>query len=229
MLSAVAVLTGRMLQLKGSSMRRFILTLMFASLALGAGVALASFGGGSSQPDPKPSSPPSDQEASQERTPRQEAEETYALAYEEVAKAKQDLANNKAKNAMKKFRRALERGERATSLDPKYHEAWNLVGYSARKLGDYPKAFGAYERCLAIKSDYAPAREYLGEAYLDRDDPAKAREQLVLLEKQGAADEAKNLKGQIEAYEAKHGGTAAPPAENAPAASDSTQAIGSGR
>lgn len=211
-------------------MRRSISTLTFASLVLGTGVALASFGGGgSSQPDPQPSNPSSSQTPGEQRTPRQEAEQTYALAYEEVAKAKQDLVNGKQKNAEKKFRRALERGEKATSLDPKYHEAWNLVGYSARKLGDYPKAFGAYERCLAIKIDYAPAREYLGEAYLDRDDPVKAREQLVLLEKQGAADEANNLKGQIEAYEAKHGGAAAPASESAPAAVDSTKTLGSGR
>ncbi len=145
-------------------------------------------------------------------TPRQEAEASYALAYEEVAKAKQELESGKAKQAEKKFRRAIERCEKAVAFDERYHEAWNLLGYSARKVGDYDLAFKAYDRCLAIKPDYAPAREYLGEAWLDRGEPKKAREQLVWLERLGAAAERKTLQTRYDAWVAAHPDSAAAPA-----------------
>ncbi len=133
-----------------------------------ASAALASF----SDPKPEVPSTPSTSmpQGSGIKSPRQMAEETYALAYEEVGRAKKDLADKKDKNAQKKFKKALERGEEAVKLDPAYHEAWNLVGYCSRKLGDYDKAFAAYEKCLAVKFDYAPAREYLGEAWLEKGD-----------------------------------------------------------
>lgn len=153
-------------------------------------------------------------------TPRQEAEESYALAYEDVGKARKDIEDGKAKNAEKKFRRALERCEKAVALDERYHEAWNLLGYTARKTGDYDKAFKAYDRCLSIKPDYAPAREYLGEAWLDKGDARKARDQMVWLERLGATVELKTLKARYDAWTAAHPDSAAPPAA-APARPDS--------
>ena len=183
---------------------------------------LASMGGGS-KPEPPPSQPTTPQPnapPSATSGARQEAEGIYSIAYEEVAKAKKDLGDGKTKNAVKKFRRALDRGERATALDSTYHEAWNLVGYCARKLGNYDKAFAAYEKCLSLKPDYAPAREYLGEAWLEKNDPAKAREQLARLEQDGAGEDAKTLRDAIQAYEAAH--PAAAPAAADSAASDSS-------
>lgn len=156
-------------------------------------------------------------------TPRQEAEQSYALAYEEVGKAREDLEDGKAKNAEKKFRRALERCEKAVAFDERYHEAWNLLGYTARKTGDYDKAFKAYDRCLAIKPDYAPAREYLGEAWLDKGDAKKARDQLVWLERLGATEELKTLKTRYDAWTAAHPDSAGAPV-TAPARSDSAAA-----
>jgi len=156
-------------------------------------------------------------------TARQEAEQSYALAYEEVGKARKDIEDGKAKNAEKKFRRALERCENAVSLDERYHEAWNLLGYTARKTGDYDKAFKAYERCLAIKADYAPAREYLGEAWLEKGDAKKARDQMVWLERLGATVELKTLKTSYDAYVTAHPEAAAPPPAE-PARPDSATA-----
>lgn len=153
-------------------------------------------------------------------TPRQEAEASYALAYEEVGKARKDIEDGKAKNAEKKFRRALERCEKAVAFDERYHEAWNLLGYTARKTGDYDKAFKAYERCLAIKADYAPAREYLGEAWLEKGDAKKAHDQMVWLERLGAAVELKTLKTSYDAYIAAHP-EAAPATTPAPMRGDS--------
>jgi tetratricopeptide (TPR) repeat protein len=182
-----------------------------------------------SPPPPPPSSQPSmpgggDAENAKPSS-RQQAEQFYAKAYEQVGKAKKDLEDGKAKNAEKKFKQALEASEQAVALDDRYHEAWNLVGYTARKTGDYDKSFKAYERCLDIKPDYAPAREYLGEAWLDKGDVKKAHDQLLWLERLAAAEELKTLQTRYDAYLAAHPEAALPPA--APAQADSVSAPGS--
>jgi tetratricopeptide (TPR) repeat protein len=61
---------------------------------------------------------------------------------------------------------ALGKFQRAVRLDPKMHEAWNYVGYSQRKLGDYDAALEAYEQALALRPGYPEAIEYRAEAYL---------------------------------------------------------------
>lgn len=64
------------------------------------------------------------------------------------------------------YTRARAAFEQATRADENLAEAWNGLGYSQRKLGDYTKALNAYARALAIKPGYPEATEYRGEAYL---------------------------------------------------------------
>jgi tetratricopeptide (TPR) repeat protein len=203
--------------------RTFLAVAALAALAATPSLASLGGGGGGSAPSMPTSNDPS---VSQQLTPRQEAERLYGSAYDDIAKAKQDLADRKDGNATKKFRRALERGRHAVELDSTYFEAWNLVGFSSRKLNDYPGALAAYGRCLGIKPDYAPAREYLGEAYVEMGDTKKAREQLAWLEKLSQGDQAKSLRTQIEAYETAHASAgekpAAAPADTAAAAGNTT-------
>ena len=187
-------------------MRSLRIPAILGGLTLTAAVALASPGDSPAPSTPPPSTPsvPTTQ-APPASGPRAEAEQSYALAYEEIARARKDLEGGKAKNASKKFKRALERAENAVALDPGYHEAWNLLGYSARKLGDYDKAFKAYEMCLGLRPDYAPAREYLGEAWLEKGEPGKAREQLVMLDRfSPESEEGKMLRAAIETYMTAH-------------------------
>lgn len=61
---------------------------------------------------------------------------------------------------------ALGKFQQAVRLDPKLHEAWNYLGYTHRKLGDYDEALEAYERALALRPGYPEAIEYRAEAYL---------------------------------------------------------------
>jgi len=210
-------------------MRRRLSSLAVLGLALSASAALASVG----DPRPQaPSTPPptmpsstSSASSSSASAPRGEAEKNYAAAYDEIALAKKDLADGKKKNADKHFKRAMDSAEEATKLDDRYHEAWNLVGFAARKLGDYDKAFASYEKCLSIKPDYAPAREYMGEAYLEKGDLAKAKAQLTLLQAYGeaASADAKTLGDAITSYVAAHPGeTSAAAASATPAAPDSS-------
>ena len=206
----------------------------FLSLALTATLASPTVYAMGSKPEPtEPSSPPgtstSGMPSSDEQSgPRLEAERSYADGYDQVTKAKKDLENGKTKNAEKKFKKALERVQHATELDPNYHEAWNMVGYCSRKLGDYPGAFSAYQKALSIKPDYAPAHEYLGEAYLEQNDPGKAREQLALLQQlNGSSEETTALRTAIDAYDKAHPDTKAAPATAPnPAAPDTSTKSG---
>jgi len=169
------------------------------------GTALADMGGApKSDPTPTPTTPSTEASTTTIETPRQQAERSYSDAYDEVAKAKKDAANKKDKNAEKHFKKALEKAQQAVQTDSTYYEAWNLVGYSSRNLKNYDGAVAAYSKALAIKPDYAPAREYLGEAYLEMGQIAKAREQLAMLVKLDATAEQSDLKTAIAAYEAAH-------------------------
>ena len=191
-------------------MRHFtIVILLSIAIALPALASMTSPPSTPPQPTPPrdvPGNAPADEA---QVTARKQAEKLYASAYDDVAAAKKELDSGKEKNAQKKFKKALERADEATRLDDKYAEAWNLVGFASRKLGDYDRALKAYERCLDLKPDYAAAREYLGEAYLELGNLKKTREQLIWLDHLGATEEHDALKKLADAYEAAHPDSAA--------------------
>jgi tetratricopeptide (TPR) repeat protein len=147
-----------------------------------------------------------------ESSARQDAAPYYGDAYNDVAKAKKDLADGKSKNVEKRFRRAIERGQHAVEIDSTYHEAWNLLGYCYRQVKQYDESVASYQRSLRIKPDYAEAREYLGETYLAIGKIDLAREQLAWLEKNNATQDATDLKTQVDAWVAAHPDAEAKPA-----------------
>src|SRR5262249_25933914 len=175
--------------------------LSLALLTLLASPSLASFGSKPDSPPPSSPSAPGTQEASNGKTPRQEAESWYNDAYDDVTKAKDILASEKPdkKKADKLFKRAIERASEAVKLDATYYEALNLQGFAWRKLGDYPKSLDAYSACLRIQPDYAPAREYYGQALLESGDRDGAEAQLAWLKRLKADDLAKQLETAIAA------------------------------
>lgn len=177
---------------------RLLLSLLLSSIFVTP--SLASFGG---KPETPPAQTPgSTPEASgQVKTPRQQAEAWYNDAYDDVTKAKDALAAEKpdAKKAEKLFKRAIERGARALEYDKEYFEALNLQGFSWRKLGNYEKSLDAYAACLRIQPDYAPAREYYGEALLESGDREAAEGQLVWLKRLKADDLAQQLEAALAA------------------------------
>jgi len=77
---------------------------------------------------------------------------------------KQQKALTKANSA---YAGALKKFMRATELNPVMYEAWNYLGYTHRKLGDYQAALTAYDRALNLKPGYPEAIEYRGHAYLE--------------------------------------------------------------
>jgi len=144
---------------------RLILAVLLADLSL---TAFANGGGGMSMPST--STPHLE-------SPQQKARDAYNDGVRSVKKAdkaqqaaaeatdagKKDKAAHEAHDA---YAAALTKFTEATGLDPTLHEAWNYVGYTNRKLGNYDDALAAYNKALAIRPGYPDALEYRGEAYL---------------------------------------------------------------
>lgn len=77
----------------------------------------------------------------------------------------------------------------------------NFLGYAHRKSGRVNVGLGYYQEALRIDPNYTLVREYLGEAYLQIGDMAKAKNQLAEIEKRKGKDcaEFRVLSAQIEA------------------------------
>ena len=100
----------------------------------------------------------------------------YNLGYEVFEKtqaeetAGQSLTGAKAKASLAKvkegFAQARVKFEEAATADPSTKEAWNMIGYTSRRLGEYEKSLAAYEKALALNPSYSEAIEYRAEAYL---------------------------------------------------------------
>jgi Flp pilus assembly protein TadD len=71
--------------------------------------------------------------------------------------------------------------KKTVSDDAKNAEAYNLMGYSYRRLGKADPAFDAYAKALNLDPRHRGANEYLGETYLLVGDVDKANAQLALL------------------------------------------------
>jgi tetratricopeptide (TPR) repeat protein len=100
----------------------------------------------------------------------------YNIGYEKFEKALQ-LDKSTAKRSTAEAREqqqtmlegyalSRERFRTAVAADPGLKEAWNLIGYTSRRLGDYEESLSAYDKALAIAPDYPEAIEYRAELFL---------------------------------------------------------------
>jgi tetratricopeptide (TPR) repeat protein len=127
-------------------------------------------GGGSMQmsaPSPEP----------REESPEDKAKGLYNQGVRDVKKADKYQAaalqltdagkkDKAVREAREYYASALKKFEQATQTDSDMYEAWNYVGYTNRKLGNYDVALSGYERALSLHPGYPEALEYRGEAYL---------------------------------------------------------------
>ena len=72
-----------------------------------------------------------------------------------------------------------------TQNNPSDPDAYNLLGFSYRKSGQFDRAKKAYERALRLDPDHKGAHEYLGELYVETNQLAKAEEMLNGLRRRG--------------------------------------------
>ena len=89
--------------------------------------------------------------------------------------------------------------------NPKNADAQNWLGYSYRRLKDLNNAFARYKKALAIDPNHKGAHEYIGEAYLQSGNLAKAEEHLAALTRLCArgCEELEELKEAVAKFKAR--------------------------
>jgi tetratricopeptide (TPR) repeat protein len=111
------------------------------------------------------------------RTPEERAVDAYRAGDEHRMKGRklEDEASGKqgpdaqksSAKARGEFEKALKDFKNALQLNPQLFQAYNGMGYSYRKTGDYTKALEMYDQAIKMAPGfYAEAIEYRAEAYL---------------------------------------------------------------
>ena len=110
----------------------------------------------------------------------------YNIGFERFEKTQQlessasGLTGAKARDAQQQvkegYSEAREHFRTVVAADPNMKEAWNLIGYTSRRLGEYEESLSAYDAALKLNPDYPEAIEYRAELFLlaARLDDAKA-------------------------------------------------------
>jgi Flp pilus assembly protein TadD len=115
-----------------------------------------------------------------------------------------DFNNAKTAIAKQDWSGAIALLQKVTAKEPKNPEAFNLLGYATRKSGDAKGSLQYYQTALQLDPKHLGANEYIGEAYLELGDVAKAEEHLKRLDELCTFNckEYTELKNAIAAYKA---------------------------
>lgn len=115
-------------------------------------------------------------------------------------------AGRKAIDA-KDYKSAVGHLTKAVQASPDDADAHSMLGYSYRKLGTLDKSMEHYQKALKLDPKHRGALEYLGELYLDMNQPGNAERQLAALKQAcpwiGKCEEYEDLKRAIDKYKAK--------------------------
>ena len=125
---------------------------------------------------------------------------TASKTHKSYDKAVADLAKDD-------FQSALTALDIVIKDEPKNADAWNLKGFSHRKLGQYEASESAYKTALRLNPKHSRAMEYMGELYLTLGDLPKAEALLERLNKACSFNckDRDMLKKAIIAYKAANG------------------------
>ena len=86
------------------------------------------------------------------------------------------------KIAAKNYESAIEELKAIVANDQSNADAYNLLGYSHRKLKRYDQALTYYQQALNLNPNHLGAMEYLGELYVETDQLEKAEQMLARLD-----------------------------------------------
>jgi Flp pilus assembly protein TadD len=98
-----------------------------------------------------------------------------------AAGASSDYALGKKAVEAKDWANAIRVLSQAEVQDDRNPDLENLLGYAYRNVGRLDDAFRHYEAALRLNPRHRGAHEYIGEAYLMVNNPAKAEEHLAAL------------------------------------------------
>ena len=106
------------------------------------------------------------------------------------------------------FEVAIGHFTKAVNADPTNADAYNMLGFSHRKLDNVDLAFKNYNAALEIDPSHLGANEYIGELYLEIGDLASAEKHLKVLDKACffGCEAYTDLKTAIKQYKTKQGG-----------------------
>lgn len=123
-----------------------------------------------------------------------------------------EKARDLAASAQGHLKKAKTKFLRATALDPKNADAWNMLGYAKLRTGDVDGAVAACEKALALKPEHIGVHETMAECDLERGRIKEAYAELDWLKKRGnmATLETNNLQNAINAWTAENKGEGKP-------------------
>ncbi len=131
----------------------------------------------------------------------------------ESRKASEDKTAKRYAKAVREIKKgdyedAIKLLEKVVRKQPKNADAYNLLGFSHRKLGKFDPAQKYYARALKLDRNHKGALEYLGELYLETGDLKNAE---ALLARLAAAcpqgcEEKDDLTERVVAYKKRTGG-----------------------
>jgi len=169
-------------------MRRLYCVLTASALSLGLGLAM----------------PPDLANAAMSGSSSNKSTSTSNSAAATTSSVDTQYAKAKALVEKRDYKNAVPVLEQIVAKDSRNADAFNLLGYSYRKLGDHQKALTYYTKALTIDPDHLGANEYLGELYLEMKDVAKAQQRLEVLAKAcNKCEEYEDLEQAIKTFKAK--------------------------
>ena len=120
--------------------------------------------------------------------------------------ANSDYVAGKTAVDAKDWKNAIQLLSKALLQDNRNPDIQNFLGYAYRNAGQFNEAFKHYNEALRLNPRHRGAHEYIGEAYLLKNDLKKAQEHLAALEKICVlpCEEYDDLRKSIEAYKRKH-------------------------
>ena len=133
-----------------------------------------------------------------------DSSDDFSSSSETLVKQEINFLNGRQATKDGNYRSAIKYLLKAAEKDPNNADAYNLLGYSYRKLGFNDKAFDYYTMALKLDPRHRGAHEYIGELYLKKNELENAKEHLKHLDSICffGCEEYFDLKEAIENYEA---------------------------
>ena len=105
----------------------------------------------------------------------------YDEAVKLVKRAGKFEKKDKTEKAVKLYKEAFKKLEKANKKDKNNPDILNYMGYTSRKSGNFNEAEKFYLKGLSLDPNHNGINEYLGELYVQTNRIEKAKERLAVL------------------------------------------------